>query len=174
MYSSKLKYVSFLSSLMYRGILRVFSGTWCYNFIDLMTCFPNYRLYGSYSFMPVLQLIHSYIAKVTFTSLTVVGTVRSTFSSCLKPIVIASTTTINELLTVARCCIVEVTGNSCPAGSSHWLKSTPICCILTATLMHAFYDDKLKTYTSIFTALSCVKSICVSLTSAINKLLTSF
>ena len=56
--------------------------------------------------------------------LTVNGTVCSTFSSCLKPIVIASTTTINELFTVARCCIVEVTGNCCPAGSSLWLKST--------------------------------------------------
>ena len=61
-------------------------------------------------------------------SLTVIGTVCSTFSSCLKPIVIASTTTINELFTVARCCIVEVTENSCPAGSSLWLKSTSICC----------------------------------------------
>ena len=119
---------------------------------------------------------YNYI-EVTFTSLTVVGTVRSTFSSCLKPVVIASTTTINELFTIARCCIVEITGNSCPARSSLWLKSTSICCKQYFNYLAATsFVLQLTTYTGILTALSGVKSVytsCASLTSTIDELFAS-
>ena len=119
---------------------------------------------------------YNYI-EVTFTSLTVVGTVRSTFSSCLKPVVIASTTTINELFTIARCCIVEITGNSCPARSSLWLKSTSICCKQYFNYLAATsFILLLTTYAGILTALSGVKSVytsCASLTSTIDELFAS-
>ena len=61
-------------------------------------------------------------------SLTIARTICSTISSCGKPVLIATTATINESFTIARCDVIEVTGNVCPTQSTVWLKSTTICC----------------------------------------------